>query len=58
MKAGGFRLTKFISSNKNVMKTISETERAKSLVGASFNSDIKERTLVIKWDKTVSYWNQ
>ena len=58
MKAGGFRLTKFIGSNKNVMKTISETERAKSLVGASFNSDIKERTLVIKWDKTVSYWNQ
>ena len=58
MKAEGFRLTKFISSNKNVMKTISETERAKSLVGASFNSDIKERTLVIKWDKTVSYWNQ
>ena len=58
MKAGGFRLTKFISSNKNVMKTISETERAKSLVGASFNSDIKERTLVIKWDKTVPYWNQ
>ena len=58
MKAGGFRLTKFISSNKNVMKTISETERAKSLVGPSFNSDIKERTLVIKWDKTVSYWNQ
>ena len=58
MKAGGFRLTKFISSNKNVMKTISETERAKSLVGASFDSDIKERTLVIKWDKTVSYWNQ
>ena len=58
MKAGGFRLTKFISSNKNVMKTISETERAKSLVGASFNSDIEERTLVIKWDKTVSHWNQ
>ena len=58
MKARGFRLTKFISSNNNVMKTISETERAKSLVGASFNSDIKERTLVIKWDKTVSHWNQ
>ena len=58
MKARGFRLTKFISSNNNVMKTISETERAKSLVGASFNSDIKERTLVIKWDKTVPYWNQ
>ena len=48
MKAGGFRLTKFISNNENVMKTIPETERAKSLQDASFNSDIKERTLVIK----------
>ena len=29
MKAGGFRLTKFISNNENLMKTIQETERAK-----------------------------
>ena len=50
MKAGGFRLTKFISNNENLMKTIQETERAKSLQGANFNSDIKERTLGIKWD--------
>ena len=33
MKAGGFRLTKFISNNENVMKTIPERERAKSLQG-------------------------
>ena len=32
------------------MKTISEMERAKSLQGASFNGDIKKRTLDIKWD--------
>ena len=50
MKAGGFRLTKFISNNENVMKTIPETERAKSLQGTSFNSDIKERTLDVEWD--------
>ena len=50
MKAGGFRLTKFTSNNEYVMKTIPEIERAKSSQGASFDSDIKERTLGIKWD--------
>ena len=50
MKAGGFRLTKFIINNENVMETIPETEKAKSLQGASFNTDIKERTRGIKWD--------
>ena len=48
MKTGEFRLTKFISNNESVIKTIPETERAKSLQGAGFNSDIKERTLDIK----------
>ena len=32
------------------MKTIPKTEKAKSFQGASFNSDINERTLGIKWD--------
>ena len=32
------------------MKTIPETERVKSLQGAIFNSDIKEKALGIKWD--------
>ena len=50
MKTGGFRLTKFISNNDNVMKTIPETLKAKSLQRACFNSDIKERTLGITWD--------
>ena len=45
MKAGGFRLTKFISNNEYVMKTIPEIGPS-----ASFDSDIKERTLGIKWD--------
>lgn len=57
MKAGGFRLAKSISNNKNVMN---ETKKAKSLQVASLNSDIKERTHGIKWDvvKTVSHLNQ
>ena len=42
MKGGGFRLTTFINNNENVMKTITETEKANSLQSASFNSDIKE----------------
>ena len=31
MKAGGFKLTNFISNNENVMKTIPKTERTRSL---------------------------
>lgn len=50
MKAASSVLTKFISDNENVMKTISETEKAKSLQCESLNSYIKERTLGIKWD--------
>ena len=50
VKAGGFTLTTFISNNKNVMKTIQETEKAKSFHDARFNSNIKEWTLDIKWD--------
>ena len=42
MKGGGFRLTTFINNNENVMKTITETEKANSLQSASFNSNIKE----------------
>ena len=49
MKAEGLGLTKFISNNENVMKTISETEKVKTLQDANFNSDIKESTFGIKW---------
>ena len=42
MKGEGFRLTTFINNNENVMKTITETEKANSLQSASFNSNIKE----------------
>ena len=50
MKAGWFRLTKFISNKENVMETILEMKRTKSLQVWTFNSDIKERTLSIKGD--------
>ena len=53
MKAGGFRVNKFISNNENVMKTIQETEKGKSLQGARFNNDTKERTISIKWSVIV-----
>ena len=43
MKAGGFRLSGFIINDENIMKTIPETERTKSLQGTSYNSYIKER---------------
>ena len=50
MKTVGFRLTKFISNNKDVMNSIPITERAKSVQSACFNDDINERTLGVKWD--------
>ena len=37
LKAG-----EFVRTDENVMKTIAETEKAKSLQGASFNNDTKE----------------
>ena len=45
-----FRLTKFISNNENVMKTIPDTEKAKLFQCATFNSDLKGRAFDIKWD--------
>ena len=52
MRRGGFRLTNFISDNKDVMNSTPVTERAKSFETASFNDDINERTLGVKWDVT------
>ena len=49
MKAGGFRLTKLISNYENVMKTIQEIRKAKSLQGKSFKSYTK-KAFDTKWD--------
>ena len=50
MKAGAFRLKPSLSNNENVKATILETEKAKSFYDTTFNNDIKERTLGIKFD--------
>ena len=52
MRYGGFRLTKFISNDKDVMNSIPVAERAKSFQTASFNDSINEQTLGVKWDVT------
>ena len=50
MRRGEFRLTKFISKNKYAMNSIPVAERAKSFQTQSFNDNINERTLGVKWD--------
>ena len=42
MRRGGFRLTKFISNDKDVMNSILVAERAKSFQTALFNDSIIE----------------
>ena len=42
MRRGGFRLTKFISNDKDVMNSILVTETAKSFQTALFNDSIIE----------------
>ena len=50
MRHGGFRLTKFISNDKDVMNSILVAERAQSFQTASFNDNLNEQTLGVKWD--------
>ena len=45
-----FRLTKLVSNNENVMKTIPDTEKTKLFQCTTFNSDLKGRAFDIKWD--------
>ena len=52
MQRGGFKLTEFISNDKDVMNSLPVAERAKSFQNASFNDNINERTLGVKWDVT------
>ena len=48
MRRGGFKVTKFISNDKDVMNSILVVERAKSFQTASFNDNINKQTLGIK----------
>ena len=52
MQYGGFRLTKFVSNDEDVMNSIPVAERAKSFQIASFNDNINEQNLGVKWDVT------
>ena len=52
MRRGGFRLTKFISNNKVLMNSIPVAGKTKSFQTASFNDNINEQTLGVKWDVT------
>ena len=52
MRRGGFRLTKFKSNDKDVVNSKPVAERAKSFQTTSFNDNISERTLGVKWDVT------
>jgi hypothetical protein len=49
---GGFRLTKWVSNSREVMKSIPEEERAKDFKTLDFNYEIlpTERALGMKWD--------
>ena len=52
MRRGELRLKKFILNNKDVMNSIAVAERTKSFQTASFNENINERTLWVKWNVT------
>ena len=52
MRRGGFSLTNFISNDKDTMDSIPVAERAKSFQTASFDGNISERTLGVKWNVT------
>ncbi|XP_041484654.1 uncharacterized protein LOC121431209 [Lytechinus variegatus] len=50
LQSGGFRLTKWISNDPVVLKTIPESERAKSVLDLGLNDLPTERTLGILWN--------
>ena len=51
MKMGGFRLTKWLSNSRNVLRSIPESERAPSVVSLNPCDDLpRDRALGINWD--------
>ena len=51
MKMGGFRLTKWLSNSRNVLRLIPESERAPSVVSLNPCDDLpRDRALGINWD--------
>ena len=51
LQRGGFRLTKWISNNKQVLSSIPNTEKSPSIVDLNFDDDLPtERALGVRWD--------
>ena len=49
LKTGGFRLTKWLSNSRQVMESIPESERAKSVKNLDFGHAPIERALGVQW---------
>ena len=50
MSNGGFRLTKWLSNNKNILKSVPPTERSPKIVNLDLDNIPVERALGIIWD--------
>ncbi|XP_030828101.1 uncharacterized protein LOC115919169 [Strongylocentrotus purpuratus] len=50
LKRGGFRLTKWVSNDREVLSAVPSTERAASVVDLDFDHLPIERTLGVLWD--------
>ncbi len=50
LQKGGFKLTKCLSNNREVLSTIPESERARSVVNLDINDLPKESALGLKWN--------
>ena len=47
---GGFRLTKWLSNDQEVLETIPESERATSVKALDFDNSLSERALGVQWN--------
>ncbi|MEL7343074.1 MAG: hypothetical protein AAGM67_21500, partial [Bacteroidota bacterium] len=47
---GGFRLTKWLSNDQEVLKEIPESERATSVKALDFDNNLSERALGVQWN--------
>ena len=50
LRYGGFRLTKWLSNNEQVLQSIPATERASSVQQHELDGDVKERVLGVYWN--------
>ena len=57
LSRGGFRLTKWISKDRNVIATVPVTERAPSVANLDLEDLPVERTLGVQWDMETDDFN-